>query len=177
MLARQRQDPEDATRREHALGLEEVRTHRPDGRPRFPRDVEEGERLGGRARGAIRVRDAMMTASRAQVLAQQLARARIEHADVQGVPLHGDPLTDPARGHAVVRGLDFDAAIEVHAARAVPIVAKGFERQRLQVRPLLGKHRAHLALRRAVDPRVGPARLPLIEVRLRRLDRLEALAA
>ena len=61
-------------------------------------------------------------------------------------------------------------------ALAEAVVAKRFERQRPERRPLLGKHRGDLALRRAVDARVGPARFPAIEVRLRRLERLEAQA-
>ena len=40
---------------------------------------------------------------------------------------------------------------------------------------LLGKHRRDLPLRRAVDARVGPARLPAIQIRLRFLEALEAL--
>ena len=39
-------------------------------------------------------------------------------------------------------------------------------------RLLLGKHRRDLPLRRAVDARVGPARVPVIEVRLRRSSSL-----
>ena len=119
----------------------------------------------------------MMATPCAQMFTEELPALRIDDTHVQVVPLHRDALTDPARRHAVVRGLDFDAAIEVHAARAVAIVAKGLERERLQMRALLRKHRAHLTLGGAVDARVGPARLPLIEVRLRRLNRLEALAA
>ena len=41
----------------------------------------------------------------------------VEQPDVQGVPLHLDCAADPARRRAVVRGLDFDAAVEVHRAR------------------------------------------------------------
>lgn len=62
----------------------------------------------------------------------------------------------------------------MHDARAVAVVTKGLERERLQVRALLGKHRAHLALGRAMDARVGPAQLPLIQVGLGRLQGLEA---
>ena len=50
---------------------------------------------------------------------------------------------------------------------AVLVVAKGLDRQRLEVRALLGKHRRHLALGGAVDARVGPALLPVIEIGLR----------
>ena len=41
-------------------------------------------------------------------------------------------------------------------------------------RALLGKHRGDLALGRAVDAGVGPARFPAIEIGLRRLEALEA---
>ena len=116
----------------------------------------------------------MPAARGAQMLAQELSGLRREQADVQIVPLHLDALADPAGRRAVVRGLDFDAAIEVHRPFAVPVIAKRFERQRPERGLLLGKHRGDLSLRRAVDARVGPARLPAIQVRLRLLERLEA---
>ena len=59
---------------------------------------------------------------------------------------------------------------------AEAVIAKRFERQRAERRPFLGKHRGDLALGGAVDARVGPVRLPAIEIRLRRLERLEAQA-
>jgi len=108
------------------------------------------------------------------MLAQELAGLGGEQADMQIVPLHLDALADPAGRRAVVRGLDLDAAIEVDGALAVPVIAKRFERQRAQVRLLLGKHHGHLPLRRAVDTRVRPARFPAIQIRLRLVDRLEA---
>ena len=113
---------------------------------------------------------------RAQVLAQELAGLRREQADVQIVPLHLDALPDPAGRRAVVRGLDFDAAVEMHRAFAEAVVAKRFERERPERGPLLGKHHGDLALRGAVDARVGPVRFPAIQIRLRRLERLEAQA-
>jgi hypothetical protein len=100
----------------------------------------------------------------------------VEHADVQVGPLDLDALADPARRGRVVRGLDFDAAIEVDRAHAEAVVAKGLHRQGLQAGPLLGKHRGDLALRRPVDARVGPVGLPAIEIRLRLRQRLKALA-
>ena len=42
------------------------------------------------------------------------------------------------------------------------------------MRLFLRKHRGDLALGRAMDAGVGPARLPAVEIRLRRLERLEA---
>src|SRR5688500_20307109 len=61
-------------------------------------------------------------------------------------------------------------------ARAEAVIAKGLEWQRPERGPLFGKHRRHLALGRAVDPRVGPAILPAIQIGLRGLQRLEAQA-
>ena len=111
------------------------------------------------------------------MLTQQLARLRGEQTDMQVVPLHLDPSADPPGWCAVVRGLDLDAAIEVHRAFAVPVIAKRFERERAERRLLLGKHDGDLPLRRAVDTRVRPARLPPIQIRLRVFERLEAEAA
>ena len=76
------------------------------------------------------------------------------------VPLHFDAAADPAGRRAVVSGIDFDAAIEVHAPLAELVVAKRLQRQRQQRRLLFGEHRCDLALGRAVDARVGPAALP-----------------
>ena len=87
-----------------------------------------------------------------------------------------DALPDPAWGRRVVRGVDFDAAIEMHRAHAEAVVAKRLDRQRLQRRALLRKHLGDLTLRGAVDPRVGPVRLPAIEIGLRLFERLETLA-
>ena len=64
----------------------------------------------------------------------------------------------------------------MHGALAVPVVAKRLDGSGAERGLLLGKHHGDLALRRAVDARVGPARLPAIEVRLRLLERLEAQA-
>ena len=136
---------------------------------------QERERRQRRARRPVVVEDAVMPAGRTQVLAQQTAGLRIQEADVEVVPLHLEVSPDPAGRRAVVRRLDFDAAIEMDGARAEAVVPKRLQRQRAQRRALLGKHHRDLALGRAVDARVGPARLPLIEIRLRGLEALEAL--
>ena len=135
---------------------------------------QQRDRARRRPRRSVVVVEAMPAARRAQMLAQQLPGLRREQADVQIVPLHLDALADPAGRRAVVRGLDFDAAIEMDRPLAVPVIAKRFERERPERGLLLGKHRGDLPLRRAVDARVGPARLPAIQVRLRLLERLEA---
>jgi hypothetical protein len=61
---------------------------------------------------------------------------------------------------------------------AIPeaVVAKPFDGERAERRPFLGKHHRDLAFRRAVDARIGPVRFPAVQVRLRRLERLEAQA-
>ncbi len=107
------------------------------------------------------------------MLTQELPGLRIHQADEEVVPLHVDPTPDPARRRAVVRGLDFHAAIEMHRADPEAVIAKRFERERAERGLLLRKHRGDLAFRGAVDPRVSPVHVPAIEVRLRRLDRLE----
>ena len=65
---------------------------------------------------------------RAQMFAQQLPGLRCEQPHMQIVPLHLHALADPPGRRAVVGVLDFDAAIEMHRARAEPVVAKRFER-------------------------------------------------
>src|SRR6185312_8207308 len=84
---------------------------------------------------------------------------------------------DPAWWCRVVRGLDLDAAIEMHGAHPVAVITKRLDWQRLERRPLLGKHDGDLPLRRAVDARIGPVGLPAIEVGLCLIERLEAEAA
>jgi hypothetical protein len=83
---------------------------------------------------------------------------------MQVVPLHLDALADPAGRRAVVRRLDFDAAIEMDRPLAVPVIAKRFEWERAERRLLLGKHRRDLSLRGAVDPRVGNESHPLRQI-------------
>jgi hypothetical protein len=60
-----------------------------------------------------------------QVLAQQLAGARIEQAHVNARPTAPGRAADPARRRAVVSGLDFHAAVQVHPALAELIMRKG----------------------------------------------------
>ena len=108
------------------------------------------------------------------MLAEQLPGLRRQQADVQIIPLHLDALTDPAGGCAVVRGLDFDAAIEVHRAFAVAVIPKWFQWERPERGLLFGKHRGDLSLRRAVDARIRPVRFPTIQVRLGVVETLES---
>ena len=134
--------------------------------PDAHRGLEQRQRLRRRASRAIGVLNAMPAARRPHMLAQELARLRIEQADEEVVPLHVDAAADPAGRRAVVGGLDFHAAIEVHGADAEAVVPKRLERERAERRLLLGKHRGDLAFRRAVDARVGPVRFPAIEIAL-----------
>jgi hypothetical protein len=97
----------------------------------------------------------------------------VEYGDRWTVPRRGGRSRRPARCSTRV---DLDAAIEVDRAHAEAVVAERLERQRPECRPILGKHRRDLALGRAVNPCIGPARVPAIELRLRVLDRLEAHA-
>ena len=85
-----------------------------------------------RSRGTILVLDAMAAALLAQMLAQQLTGARIEQPHMCGIPLHLNAPADPARRRAVVSGFDFDAAIQMHGALAVLVIAERLERQRQQ---------------------------------------------
>jgi hypothetical protein len=87
--------------------------------------------------------------------------------------MHLDALPDPAGRCRVVRGVHFDAAIEMDRPQPIAVIAKRFDRQRLQRGSFLGKHGGDLTLRRAVDPCVGPVRVPAIEIGLALLERLE----
>jgi hypothetical protein len=110
------------------------------------------------------------------VLAEELPRRRVEESDMDVVPLHVDPPPDPAGRRAIEGGVHFDTAIEVHGAIAEAVVPKRLEGKRLQPRPFVGKHGGDLALGRAVNARIGPVRIPAIEIGLGGLKRLEAQA-
>ena len=143
--------------------------------PAVRRATEQGEGGRGRARRLIAVVDAMPAARGSQMLPQQLPGLRIDQADVQLVPLHLDPMANPAGRRPVEGRLDFDAAIEMDRALAKLVIAKRLDGQRAQGGAFLGKHHGDLALRGAVDARVGPVLFPAIQIGLRGLDRLEAL--
>jgi len=118
----------------------------------------------------------MPAARRVDVLTEELTTLWIQEPDVEIRPLHLDALADPTGWRGVVRGIDFDAAIEMDRAPAEAVVAKGLDRQRLQRRSFFGKHGGNLALGRVMDPGIRPVRLPAIQIRLGLLERLEALA-
>ena len=97
-----------------------------------------------------------MPALLVQMFPQQLARARVQHADDMLVPLHLHAPSDPARWRAVVGGVHLHAAIQIHGALAELVEAERLQRKRQQRRFLLGEHRRNLPLGGAVDARVGP---------------------
>src|SRR5438552_1437963 len=135
------------------------------------------EELEGRGRGAPRPIlwvFAVAAGVVALVLAQQRARLRIEDADPTLVPLDADIVANAAGRDAVVRLGDFDAAVGMHGPGAEGVVAKrrGWERE--EVGTLLGKHRRDLSIGGPVDARVGPPRIPVVEVDLRVSEPLEA---
>src|ERR1035437_6895510 len=83
------------------------------------------------------------------------------------IPLHTDAAADPARRRAIVSSFDLDAAIQVHRAFTVLVIAEGLDGQWQQGRPLFGEHGSDLPLGGAMDARVGPARFPMVQVGLR----------
>src|SRR2546427_3928936 len=99
------------------------------GAPRTP------QQLGSAERGSLGVvlgLDAIPSALLAHMFAQQLAGLGIEQADEHLIPLHAHHASDPARWRAVVRGFNFDAAVQMHHALAVLVIAEGFDRKRKQ---------------------------------------------
>ena len=118
----------------------------------------------------------MTAALLAQVLAQQFPGQRIEQADVRIIPLHLHATADPAGRRAVVSGLHFHAAVQMHRALAVLVIAEGLDGQRQQRRSFFGEHRRDLPLGGAVNARVGPALFPAIQIGLRFFRGFEAQA-
>src|SRR5712691_2586919 len=112
----------------------------------------------------------------AQMLAKQLPGPGVKQTYLQPVPLHLTPPPNPAGWRPVVGSLDFHATIQMHGAFAVLITAERFQGQRQQVWFLLGKHGGHLSFSSAVDARIGPARLPMVQVSLRLLETLKPLS-
>src|SRR3954453_9127697 len=101
----------------------------------------------------------------AAVFAQQLPGTGIQHPHDVAVPLHFHATADPAWRRTVVSGIDFDAAIQVHAPVAKLIQPKWLQRQWQQRRLLFAEHSCPLSFGGAMDARVGPLS-PVIEVGL-----------
>src|SRR6266850_7323872 len=165
VLLHETEDAEDAAHPGFPLAAMNSRAQRADVRA-GPRGLGQQRQRARRRAGRPIVGMDDMTPARglAAVFPQELAGARIEQADVTGVPLHGDFSTEPAGWSTVVAAVDLDAVIEMHGAAPELVVAEWRQRQRPQGRPLLGKHRGDLALGGAVDAGVGPARVPAIEI-------------
>ena len=153
-------------------GIAERADVRP-GAARSPQQLRSAQR---RSLGVVLFFNAIPAALLAHVFAQQLPGLGIEQTNIQLIPLHSQHAPDPARRRAVVGGFDFDAAIQMHDALAVLVIAERFQRQRQQRGFLFGKHGGHLPFGGAVDARVGPALFPVIEVGLGFFQTLEAQA-
>ena len=138
---------------------------------------EQGEGLRRGASGPVVVGDAMPAALCAQVLAQQLAGARVEEADVDVVPLNVDAASDPSGRRRVVGRGDLDATVQMHTAAAVLVVAERLDGQRTERGAFFLEHGGDLALGRSVDAGVGPAPVPAVQVCLAVVEVLEAEAA
>ncbi len=170
----EREDAEDTADPRGTVLLVDLRAHGADRRPRAlrPRQQADG---GGRGAGrVIRVGDLVPPARRTPVFAEELARRRLEQPHLEVVPLHREPLPDPARRRPVIGGVDLDTPVEMDRAQPEAVVAKRLQGQRAERRLLFSKHHGHLPLRRAVDARVGPACFPAVEMRLRVRELLEA---
>jgi len=169
------EDPKDAAHAEFAVAAVDRGAERADVGADPVRAGEQGRRGRRRSRRPILRMDRVAPArALVTMLAEELSGGRIQEADARGVPLDRDRAAEPAGRRAVVGVLDLDTAVEVDRARAEVVVAKRLDRQRQERRPLLREHRGDLALGGAVDPGVGPARVPAIEIGLGRLERLEA---
>src|SRR5579862_1578741 len=129
----------------------------------------------GVRRGPVLVVNAMTPTFLSEVLTEQLPGDGIQQADVGGVPLHLNASADPTRRRAVIGGLHFDAAVQVHRAFAILVITKRFERQRKQSWLLFSKHCRNLPLGGSVNARVGPPRFPVVQIRLSLFEALEAL--
>jgi len=100
---------------------------RPDvrsGAARSPQQLGSAQR---RSLGVVLFFDAIPSALLAHMFAQQLPGLGIEQTNIQLIPLHAQHAPDPARRCAVVRGFDFDAAIQMNDALAVLVLAEGFQ--------------------------------------------------
>lgn len=175
-LLHQRQDAEDLPRAVLVALLLDALAQRADVLASYSSALEQLLDLRRRARTAVLRWHAEVTVLRAQMLAQQHAGLRVDDAHAARIPPDVHVAVNPAGRRCVVGLRHLDAAIEVHGAHAVLVVAKRLDGERQQRRLLLGKHQRNLALHRAVDARVGPTGSPVVEVALRLIEALEALA-
>ena len=121
------EDAEDATDAGGAVVTVDVVADGGDGGAGPLGGGEQGEGLRRGAGGPVSVLDAMPAPRRAQVLAEELAGAGIEQPHVSCVPLDVDATADPARRRPVVGRRNLDAAVQMHGAVAVLVVAERLE--------------------------------------------------
>ena len=146
MFLGERQDAEDAADPGGAVVPMDVVADRADRRAGPLARGQQRQRLERGPGRAVGVLDPMPAARDAQMLAEELARLRMEQPDLRGVPLDVDAPANPPWRCPIVGGGHLDAAIEMHRALAVLVVAKRFEGKRPQGRPFLGKHGGDLPL-------------------------------
>ncbi len=120
--------------------------------------------------------DAVPATFLAHMFPQQQTVVGIEDANVEFVPLHSDQASNPARGQAVIGGLDFDTTVEMHDPLAVLVVAERFQGQWEQERFLFSKHGGDLPFGGAVDAGIGAAGFPTVQIGLRFFQALEAFS-
>ena len=68
--------------------------------------------------------EAMLASLLTEMFAHELSSFGIEEANKHAIPLHVHGAPNPTRGRAVVGGIDFDAAIQVHRAWAELVIAE-----------------------------------------------------
>src|ERR1035438_5940204 len=162
VLLGQGENAQDAAHSDLALlavdGVAE-RTDVRSGAARSPQQLRSAQRCSF---GVVLFFNAIPAALLAHVFAQQLAGLGIEQTNIQLIPLHAQHAADPARRCAVIGGLDFDAAVQMHDAFAVLVITKGLQRQWQQCGLLFGKHGGDLPFGGAVDAGVGPALFPTV---------------
>ena len=115
---------QDAAHGHFSLALVQSLTQRADVRSGGGGTVQEPLRAGRSSPGTVFVFDPMAAALLAQVLPQQLAGERIDQADLRRVSLHLNAAPDPAGRCAIVGRFHCDAAIQVHRALGVLVVAE-----------------------------------------------------
>ena len=72
--------------------------------------------------------EAMLASLLMEMLAHELSGFGIEEANEEAIPLHVQGAPDLTWGRAVIGGIDFDVAIQVHRALTELVIAERFER-------------------------------------------------
>ena len=131
--------------------------------PSRPR--QQRERRGRRLLRYVAGMDRSPSARLRLALTQQSAGLRIDQPHPPFVPLHVHAPADPTTWSAVVRGLDFDAAVEVDRALTVGERRNSFRGQSPQVLPrVMDRHRhddaANAFLDRRTDSQQAQSQCP-----------------